>query len=51
MGDGLLAVAGLFSRALKQRYTSTTPDVLASALIRLGEQPEANVVADGATLR
>ena len=51
VGDGLLAVAGLFSRALKQRYTSTTPDVLASALIRLGEQPEANAVADGAALR
>ena len=51
VGDGLLAVAGLFSNSLKQRYASTTPDVLASALIRLGEQPEANVVADGAALR
>ena len=51
VGDGLLAVAGLFSKSLKQRYQSTTPDVLASALIRLGEQPEANVVADGAQLR
>lgn len=51
VGDGLLAVAGLFSKSLKQRYKSTTPDVLASALIRLGEQPEANVVADGVELR
>ena len=51
VGDGLLAVAGLFSASLKQRYKSTTPDVLASALIRLGEQPDANVVADGAALR
>ena len=51
IGDGLLAVAGLFSKSLAQRYQSTTPDVLASALIRLGEQPEANVLADGAALR
>jgi uncharacterized protein YbjT (DUF2867 family) len=51
VGDGLLAVAGLFSKSLKQRYKSTTPDVLASALIRLGEQAEANVTADGAELR
>ena len=51
VGDGLLAVAGLFSKSLKQRYKSTTPDVLASALIRLGEQAESSVVADGAELR
>jgi len=51
VGDGLLAVAGLFSRSLKQKYRSTTPDVLAAALIRLGEAPEHDRVADGAELR
>lgn len=51
VGDGLLAVAGLFSKSLKNRYRSTTPDILGSALIRLGEQPEANVVVDGEALR
>lgn len=52
VGDGLLAVAGLFGGAkLRNRYRSTTPDVLASALIRLGEAPERNRVVDGADLR
>ena len=41
VGDGLLAVAGVFGgKKLRERYRSTTPDVLASALIRLGEAPE-----------
>ena len=51
VGDGLLAVAGVFSRQLRARYRSTTPDVLASALIRLGEAPEHDKIVDGADLR
>lgn len=50
VGDGVLAVVGLFSRKVKQKYASTTPDVLAAALIRLGSLDE-NVVADGDQLR
>jgi uncharacterized protein YbjT (DUF2867 family) len=52
VGDGVLAVVGLFGGSkVRDRYRSTTPDVLASALIRLGEAPEANTIADGAALR
>jgi uncharacterized protein YbjT (DUF2867 family) len=52
VGDGVLAVAGLFgARRTRDRYRSTTPDVLASALIRLGEAPEHDRIADGAELR
>jgi uncharacterized protein YbjT (DUF2867 family) len=52
VGDGLLAVAGVLGgKKLRQRYKSTTPDVLASALIRLGEAPEHDLVVDGAALR
>jgi uncharacterized protein YbjT (DUF2867 family) len=52
VGDGLLAVAGLFGGGrLRAKYRSTTPDVLASALIRLGEAPEHDHVAEGAELR
>ncbi len=51
VGDGLLAVAGVFSRGLRARYRSTTPDVLASALIRIGEAPEHDLVVDGDALR
>jgi uncharacterized protein YbjT (DUF2867 family) len=51
VGDGLLAVAGVFNRQLRARYHSTTPDVLASALIRIGEAPEHDRVFDGAELR
>ena len=52
VGDGLLAVAGAFgAKRLKARYKSTTPDVLASALIRIGEAPEHDRVVDGADLR
>ena len=51
VGDGLLAVAGLFSKALAQKYASTTPDVLASALIRIGEAPEHDRAFAGAELR
>ncbi len=52
VGDGLLAVAGLFGgKKVRDRYRSTTPDVLASALIRIGEAPEHDRIVDGADLR
>ncbi len=52
VGDGLLAVARVLGgKKLRDRYKSTTPDVLASALIRLGEAPEHDNVVDGADLR
>lgn len=52
VGDGLLAVAGVLGgKRLRARYRSTTPDVLASALIRIGEAREHDQVADGAALR
>jgi NADH dehydrogenase len=52
IGDGLLAVAGVLGgKQLRAKYRSTTPDVLASALIRLGEAPEHDRIASGAELR
>ncbi|HEU0032201.1 MAG TPA: NAD(P)H-binding protein [Kofleriaceae bacterium] len=52
IGDGLLAVAGVLGgKTLRARYRSTTPDILASALIRLGEAAEHDRVVDGAELR
>jgi uncharacterized protein YbjT (DUF2867 family) len=51
VGDGMLAVAGLFSKSLRQKYKSTTPDVLGSALIRIAEAAEHDRVFDGADLR
>lgn len=51
VGDGLLAVAGIFAKSLRDRYRSTTPDVLASSLIRLGEADEHDKIIDGALLR
>jgi uncharacterized protein YbjT (DUF2867 family) len=52
VGDGLLAVVGVLGgKQLRARYRSTTPDVLASALIRLGEAPEHDCVVDGDSLR
>ncbi|HSD88637.1 MAG TPA: NAD(P)H-binding protein [Kofleriaceae bacterium] len=52
IGDGLLAVVGVLGgRSLRNRYKSTTPDVLGSALIRLGEAPEHDRILDGADLR
>ena len=52
VGDGLLAVAGVLGGGrLRDRYRSTTPDVLGSALIRLGEGTEHDRAFDGADLR
>lgn len=52
VGDGLLAVAGLLGgKRLRERYRSTTPDILASALIRLGEAPAHDRIVDGTDLR
>jgi len=52
IGDGLLAVVGVFGgRKLRDRYRSTSPDVLASALIRIAEAPEHDRIVDGAELR
>jgi uncharacterized protein YbjT (DUF2867 family) len=52
IGDGLLAVAGVLGgKRLRDRYRSTTPDILASALIRIGEAPEHDRIVDGAGLR
>jgi hypothetical protein len=41
----------VFSKGLRDRYRSTTPDILAAALIRIGEGPEADRAFDGAELR
>jgi NADH dehydrogenase len=52
VGDGLLAVARVFGgKKVRDKYRSTTPDVLASALIRLGEAPEHDRIAEGSDLR
>jgi len=52
VGDSLLAVAGLLGgRKLRDKYKSTTPDILASALIRIGEAPESDRIVDGSDLR
>jgi uncharacterized protein YbjT (DUF2867 family) len=52
IGDGLLAVAGVLGgKKLREKYRSTTPDVLASALIRIGEAPESDRILEGADLR
>lgn len=52
VGDGVLAVVGVLGgKQVRDRYRSTTPDVLASALIRIGEAPEHGMIVDGALLR
>jgi len=52
VGDGLLAFVGVLgAKGLRARYRSTTPDVLASALIRIGEAPEHDAISDGSALR
>jgi uncharacterized protein YbjT (DUF2867 family) len=52
VGDAVLGVLGVLgARKLRAKYRSTTPDVLAAALIRLGESPEADRVVSGDELR
>ncbi len=52
IGDSMLAVAGLFGgKKLRAKYRSTSADILASALIRLGEAPAHDTVVDGDDLR
>lgn len=52
VGDGLLAIVGVLGgKGLRDRYASTSPDVLASALIRLGEASDHDKIVDGADLR
>jgi len=51
VADGLLAVAGLVARKTRARYRSTSPAVLASALVRLAFDDSAAGVVDGAGLR
>ena len=52
VGDGLLAVVGVFGGGkLRAKYRSTTPVVLAAALIRMGSAAEPNQIIDGAALR
>lgn len=52
VGDGLLAVVGLFGgKNVRAKWRSTSPDILGSALIRLGEAAEHDKIADGAELR
>jgi uncharacterized protein YbjT (DUF2867 family) len=52
IGDAVLGALGLFgARQLRARYRSTTPDVLAAALIRMGEAAEPDKVLAGDELR
>jgi uncharacterized protein YbjT (DUF2867 family) len=52
IGDAVLGALGLFgARQLRARYRSTTPDVLAAALIRMGEAAEPGKVLGGDELR
>jgi uncharacterized protein YbjT (DUF2867 family) len=52
VSDGVLAVVSVLGgKQLRARFKSTTPDVLASALIRIGEAPEQDVIVDGEALR
>jgi uncharacterized protein YbjT (DUF2867 family) len=52
IGDGLLAVAGVLGgKTLRAKYRSTTPDVLASALIRIAEASAHDRAYEGSELR
>ena len=52
VGDGLLAVVGVLGgKKLRDKYRTTTPDILASALIRMAEAPEHDKIYEGADLR
>jgi uncharacterized protein YbjT (DUF2867 family) len=52
VGDGMLALASMVGgKVLRARYRSTTADVIASALIRIGEGPDHGRIVDGNDLR
>lgn len=52
VGDSVLAIVGVLGgKQLRARYRSTTPDVLASALIRIGEAADHDAIVDGTDLR
>jgi len=52
VSDGMLALASMVGgKALRAKYRSTSPDILASALIRIGESAEHDKIYDGAHLR
>lgn len=52
IGDGLLALAGaLGGKRLRDKYRSTTAEILASALVRIADAPEHDRIVDGAGLR
>ncbi|CAN5847938.1 NAD-dependent epimerase/dehydratase family protein [soil metagenome] len=52
VGDGLLSVVGMFgAKKLRAKYRSTTGDILAAALIRLGEHVAPGTIAEGDDLR
>lgn len=52
IGDGGLAVLGaLGARRLRARYRSTTPEILAAALIRLADEAPSGTIGDGDDLR
>ncbi|HEY4243405.1 MAG TPA: NAD(P)H-binding protein [Kofleriaceae bacterium] len=52
VGDGLLSALRLVgAKGLAAKYRSTTPDILAAALIRLADAPAHDLIADGAALR
>lgn len=50
--DGLLAVAGVLgARRTRERYRSTTPDILAGALVRLAFDDGGDRIVEGTELR
>lgn len=52
LGDCGLAVLGaLGARRLRARYRSTTPEILAAALIRIADEAPSGTIADGDDLR
>lgn len=51
VADGALAIAGLISRRTRDRYSSTTPERLADALVRLALDGPPDRVVEGADLR
>lgn len=52
IADGVLSVAGILgAKNLRARYRSTTPDILAGALVRLALDGAPDRIAEGDTLR